>query len=636
MMDYGYQGDVLFPLKLRVVDGIKTDLVTLHVSVDWLVCKDSCIPGKAELEEQRVVETGTKNTRYEPSPLFTRFFDRIPKPLPAGADPRFQAVKSGFRLSIETGKPELSAQFFPSEPDVVENSASQIFTRTAQGFSLDLKKDESLTANPTQLSGVIELSGGRAYAIRALPQGAAALLPKPPVSVITALSKSTSITIQHAPAPPAALSAPAESQAFSWATLLSTIGIAYLGGLLLNLMPCVFPVLFLKGLALVNSGSEDRRRMRIHGFVYAGGILVSFWALVAILQGARAAGAKLGWGFQFQSPIFLELIAGLLFFLGMSLAGQFEIGITFTGIGNSLAGRKGYFGSFFTGVLAVVVATPCTAPFMGVAIGYALAQPALVTFTVFTALGLGLSAPYLALAQHPAWTRLLPRPGAWMDLFRHAVSLPIFATVIWLMWVLAQAYGANIAASLLANFLLLAIAGYFLGRWPTKRWAAAVSSLLILSVIGIAVSSSTLFSSSDIQPELSVRSASDPATGAIWEPWSAELVRRYQAQGRPVFVDFTAGWCLSCQVNERAVLHQASVQQAFQANHVALLRADWTRHDEAITQALASVGRSGVPAYVFYNPGQEKPLLLPEVLTPGVVLQALAHVDVHSTDHRGQ
>ncbi len=265
------------------------------------------------------------------------------------------------------------------------------------------------------------------------------------------------------------------------------MGLAFLGGLLLNLMPCVFPVLFLKGLALVHSGNEERHKLRVHGFVYAVGILVSFWALVGALLGLRAAGSSVGWGFQFQSPVFLALMAGLLFFLGLSLAGQFEIGLTLTSAGGSLAAKQGYTGSFFTGVLAVVVATPCTAPFMGAAVGYALAQSAVVTFAVFTALALGLAAPYVALTLQPAWTRLLPRPGVWMEVLKQAIAVPIFATVIWLAWVLAQAYGAALLAALLASFLLLAIAGWFLGRWPAKRWATTVAALIVLGVVAISV-----------------------------------------------------------------------------------------------------------------------------------------------------
>jgi thiol:disulfide interchange protein DsbD len=393
-------------------------------------------------------------------------------------------------------------------------------------------------------------------------------------------------------------------------------GLAFVGGLLLNLMPCVFPVLFLKGLALVHTGHRELHKLRAHGLVYAAGILVSFWVLVGVLLGLRAAGATLGWGFQFQSPVFLSLMAGLLFFLGLSLAGQFEIGLTLTSAGGSLAEKQGYTGSFFTGVLAVVVATPCTAPFMGAAVGYALAQSAAVTFAVFTALALGLAAPYVALTLQPAWTRLLPKPGAWMEVLRQAVAVPIFATVIWLAWVLAQAYGAGLLAALLASFLLLAIAGWFLGRWPARRWSAAVAGLIVLAVIGISVAS---------PGKLAVASETlaAPEVSGVWQPWSEAAVSRSLAAGQPVFVDFTAGWCLSCQVNERVALNQPEIVKAFQARNVVLMKADWTRHDEAITQALTALGRSGVPAYALYTPGQREPQMLPEVLTPGIVADAV-------------
>jgi thiol:disulfide interchange protein DsbD len=404
--------------------------------------------------------------------------------------------------------------------------------------------------------------------------------------------------------------------------VLRATGLAFLGGLLLNLMPCVFPVLFLKGLSLVNSGNEERHKLRAHGLVYTAGILASFWALVAVLLGLRAAGATLGWGFQFQSPVFLALMAGLLFFLGLSLAGQFEIGLSITGTGGSLARKQGYTGSFFTGVLAVVVATPCTAPFMGAALGYALAQSAAVTFAVFTALALGLALPYVALTFQPAWTRLLPKPGAWMEVLRQAVAVPIFATAIWLAWVLVRGYGADMLLALLSSFLLLAIAGWFLGRWPAKRWATAVAALIVIGVITL----------SAIAPRRLI-SAASPAAEAqgSWQPWSAQAVSAYKAQGRPVLVDFTASWCLSCQVNERVALNQPSVQKAFQDANVALLKADWTRGDDAITQTLTGLGRSGVPAYALYVPGEAQPRLLPEALTPGIVIDAVDKLPKPST-----
>jgi thiol:disulfide interchange protein DsbD len=639
LMDFGYENEVLFPLKLHVADGVKTGPVTLRVKVDWLVCQASCIPGKAELEVQRKVYVGLYSLFSEKDQtLDWRFFERntrslpeIPKPFPSNSKALFQSTTEGFRLSIETGHRESSAVFFPSEQDILDNPAPQKFSTTANGFTLELKKDANLAASPKELKGVLELSGGRAYEIVALPSGVASAVggqssgeaasgAKAPANQAPATSTPASappVTVsEHLPS---AVGIPAQTHMTTPFKLLRISGLAFLGGLLLNLMPCVFPVLFLKGLALVNSGNEERGRLRAHGMVYAAGILVSFWVLVGVLLGLRAAGATLGWGFQFQSPVFLSLMAGLLFFLGLSLAGQFEIGLTLTSAGGSLAQKQGHTGSFFTGVLAVVVATPCTAPFMGAAVGYALAQSAAVTFAVFTALALGLAAPYVALTLQPAWTRLLPKPGAWMEVLRQAVAVPIFATVIWLAWVLAQAYGAGVLAALLAGFLLLAIAGWFLGRWPARRWSAAVAAVIVLAVIGVCVAA---------PDKLAVASETTaaPEASGVWQPWSEAAVSRSLAAGQPVFVDFTASWCLSCQVNERVALNQPELVKAFQARNVVLMKADWTRHDEAITQALTALGRSGVPAYALYTPGQSAPQMLPEVLTPGIVSDAVGRL----------
>ena len=585
LMDYGYESDVLLPFRLHVAPRARPGSAVLDAKVSWLVCSSVCIPGHAELQLTRNVVRGSGPAVAAPT-LFRQFLSLLPRPLPAGDKAIFQATATGFRLAVETGQPETQAEFFPADQSVVDNPAPQKLKPTAKGLVLELKKDPNISSNPTHLNGVLELGGGRNYEIAAVP-GAVAV-------------------------PPAAAG-------ISGLALGRIALLAFLGGLLLNLMPCVFPVLFLKGLALVRSGSEERRKLRAHGFVYTAGILVSFWALVAALLGLRAAGQSIGWGFQFQSPVFLLLMAGLLFFLGLSLAGQFEMGLTLTGAGGSLAAKQGYTGSFFTGVLAVVVATPCTAPFMGAAVGYALAQPAAVTFAVFTALALGLAAPYVALTLQPAWTRWLPRPGAWMEVLRQAVSIPIFITVIWLAWVLAQAYGANLLAAMLGSFLLLAVAGWFLGRWPAKRWATAVAVLIVVAAIGLSVAAPA---------ELATAPASSVAAVGQehWKPWTPGAVSRYQAQGRTVFVDFTASWCLSCQVNERVALDQPAVQQAFVNANVVLLRADWTRRDPAITRALKALGRDGVPAYVLYVPGESQPRLLPEVLTPGIVVDALKNL----------
>ena len=612
LMDFGYEDEVLFPFRLEIAQSVKPGTAVLDAKVDWLVCREVCIPGKAELEVAQKILATSALAEPDDGPgveIWKRLAVRLPDALPSDARAVFQPSKEGFRLAVETGQREFIAEFFPEDQDILDNPAPQTVAPMKSGLVLDLKKDPNLTANPAQLKGVLELSGGRAYEIVAMRgesfgreesfgwAGMEGLGPQPEMA-----------------------------HPFSLGELARVSGLAFLGGLLLNLMPCVFPVLFLKGLALVNSGSEERRTLRGHGLVYAAGILVSFWALVAALLGLRMAGVSLGWGFQFQSPVFLALMAGLLFFLGLSLAGQFEIGLRLTSAGGSLAAKKGYAGSFFTGVLAVIVATPCTAPFMGAAIGYALAQPVAVTFAVFTALALGLAAPYVALTLQPAWTRLLPRPGAWMEVLRQAVSVPIFATVIWLAWVLTQAYGSGLLAMLLASFLLLAIAGWFLGRWPVKRWATAVAALILLAVVALAVFGQRLTGAAGESTGQTGKADSDAAARSAWEPWSADAVSRYQAEGRPVLVDFTASWCLSCQVNERVALGRPEVRQAFKASNVALLRADWTRHDEAITQALTALGRSGVPAYALYAADEKSPHLLPEVLTPGIVIAALGEL----------
>jgi thiol:disulfide interchange protein/DsbC/DsbD-like thiol-disulfide interchange protein len=590
LMDFGYNNEVVFPMSFRVDPSVRPGPAILNAHVSWLVCREVCIPGKADLGAPVQLdssEPGAVTTSAVDLALWKRGMDSLPKPLPVADQARFEPSSTGFRLAVSTGRPETQAVFFPTDQNLVDNPAPQKLTPTPRGLILDLKKDVNLSANPADLAGVIELSGGRDYQISAEP-GTVAL--------------------------------PAAAGGVALLDLARICGLAFLGGLLLNLMPCVFPVLFLKGLALVNSGSEQRRTLRAHGFVYAAGILVSFWALVGALLGLRSAGASLGWGFQFQSPVFLALMASLLFFLGLALAGQFEIGLSLTSAGGGLAARPGYAGSFLTGVLAVVVATPCTGPFMAAAIGYALAQPAGVTFAVFTALALGLAAPYVALTVQPAWTALLPKPGAWMEVLKQAVSIPIFITVIWLALVLANAYGVVVLAALLSSFLLLAIAGWFLGRWPAQRWSSAVAALLAAAVVTLAIVSPNLEGTTPATAGATLASSGD------WQPWSQAAVSRYESEGRPVFVDFTASWCLSCQVNERVALRQPEVEKAFAKANVALLKADWTRHDEAITEALAALGRSGVPAYVLYVPGQSSPRLLPEVLTPGIVTGELARL----------
>lgn len=583
LMDYGYENEVLFPVPMQVASSFhpekkKADLVA---KIDWLVCREVCIPGKATVDVVRpalAARPAVPGLVGADQLLITRFEHTLPTPLPAKDKVEFLSTPKGFTLTVFMGRPEKSARFFPFDQNVIKNAAPQTARTLESGIELRLIKDDNLSTPPKELSGVLVLPGVGAFVIHARP-GAA------PVAI-------------------------APSAGFGG--LSRIIGLAFLGGIILNLMPCVFPVLFIKALSLVQSSREERKKMRAHGWMYTLGILVSFWVVVALLLLLRAGGRQLGWGFQFQSPSFIAVMALVLFFLGLSLAGMFEIGLSLTSAGGGLAQKSGYTGSFFTGVLAMVVATPCTAPFMGAAIGYALSQSALVTFGVFTALGLGLAAPYLLLAFNPAWTRLLPRPGAWMEVLKQAISIPIFVTVIWLVWLFTQSAGANALVFLLLAFLLLAVAGWILGRWPAKFAATIAAVLVLAAAVAVPVVAAQ---------KLTAAPVSVAATNE-WQPFTPQLVGKYRAEGKPVFVDFTASWCLSCQVNERVVLDRADVQQALKQSGVELVRADWTRHDADIAQALAKLGRSGVPTYVLYS-GDAAPQILPEVLTPGIVIGAL-------------
>ena len=601
LLDYGYPDEVLFPVDMEVAPGLKTGVpALLSAKVDWLVCRESCIPGKATLTLH--LKTGaTSGADSAGQVLIQTWNDKLPKPLPANDTAVFGSLSddpSALVLALHLDPAVDSGEFFPFGQGQIVSLAPQDVRKTDYGFALKLKKDPDLKTIPTVLSGVVVLSSGVAYEIHA--------------------QKGSHIVYARLHDAPA--------QAIAGHTgLLRALGLALIGGIILNLMPCVFPVLFIKALSLVQSSQTERRHMRLHGLVYTLGILVSFWVVVAVLLALRAGGQHLGWGFQFQSPEFLAVMALLLFFLGLSLAGMFEIGLTLTSAGGSLAQKQGYSGSFFTGVLAMVVATPCTAPFMGVAIGYALAQPSWISFLVFTALGLGLAIPYLLLAFQPAWTRILPRPGAWMEVLKQATSIPIFATVIWIVWLFTSSTGANALAFLLFAFLLLGVAGWILGRWPAKRLPTAAATLVILAAVALPLLAVTAKVHVDVKVELGPKTAG--TNPKDWQPFTPDIVAKYQAQGRPVLVDFTANWCLSCQVNERVVLDRPEVEKHLQDSGIALVRADWTHHDDDIARTLAQLGRSGVPAYALYpaDAGQP-PVLLPEVLTSNILYDAVDKV----------
>jgi thiol:disulfide interchange protein len=582
LMDFGYEDEVAFPVQLTAASSNKPGPIHLDAKINWLVCREVCIPGRAHLGLNLNVVPGAAPA--QPVGAVGEALTLIPQPLPTDAKLTITGGKTDFVFNLVTGGRETNAEFYPADQDQIANAAPQQIEPTSDGVRLFVRRSDDLKTLPSQLHGVIKLSDTEAYDVTA---------PVTPGEV--------------APTPGSKLpGAPATSSV----TTLSAIGLAFIGGIILNLMPCVFPVLFLKGLALVQSSGEERSRLRSHGIVYTLGILVSFWIIVAVLLVLRATGSQAGWGFQLQSPTFIAVLAAGLFFFALSLAGQFDLGLSLTSVGGGLAQKQGYTGSFFTGVLATIVATPCTAPLMGAAIGFALAQPAGITFAVFTALGLGLATPYLLLSFQPAWTRILPRPGAWMEILKQLTAIPLFGTAIWLAWVYGNLHSGNSQGvdhltRLLWCFLALAIAGWVLGKWPAS-WPSAIAALLI-AALGLAI---PLYQPKD--------------TSLVWAPYSQQALDQARAAGHPVFIDFTAAWCLSCQVNERAVLKSADVQRQFSKNNVTLLKADWTQYDPEITKQLASVNRSGVPTYVIYPAIKNASAdVLPELLTKDIVLTAL-------------
>ncbi|HEX8362320.1 MAG TPA: thioredoxin family protein [Longimicrobium sp.] len=622
MVNYGYSDEVVFLATITPPAGIEAGRsVRLTVLAEFLVCADVCIPATAERSLEMPVGVAPPAPSGDAA-LIRRYAGRLPVEHAQWAT---RAARTGGGFVLEVAPPAgwkgslAGAYFFPADPVLLDHVAGQPLGRTAAGrYRLRLAQSAYLPGEPGRIEGVLALpDGGRfdAAGHRGLVVSAAVA----PARVAWAAEPTEPVAASGSVAGAAAGQAPA-SGAAGGVGLLAAVLFALLGGVILNLMPCVFPILSLKALGLAGRGG-DRAGMQRDGLVFAAGVIVTFLAMAGLLMAVRSSGAQVGWGYQLQSPAVVGALAALMFVIGLNLAGVFEIGVSLTRLGG--LGGSGEGSAFLTGVLATVVATPCTAPFMGAAVGAALIRPPVEGLLIFGALGAGMAAPYVALSFWPGLAGRLPKPGRWMETFKQVLAFPMFAVAIWLIWVFGLQTGMGGAARLLFGLLLLAFAGWLIGRWPaiavSARTRLATRALAIGAVI-VAVTAAVAAT----RDETPLPAGGGKAVSLEWAPWSAAAVQEHRDAGRPVFVDFTAAWCISCQVNERVALETPAVRRAFAQRKVALLKADWTRRDPAITGALASFGRSGVPLYVYYpaDPAAE-PVVLPALLTPMIVLATL-------------
>ena len=579
LVTYGYSGRVLLLTDITAPTALQGNRpAVLRARVSWLACRVECTPGSASL----TISIPTGAAAAGASRLAAEIADsrsRLPATLPSGA--RISAAGDAAGLTLQASGLSLPqgarALFYPDGPNMVKVSAAQGFSRDGEsGLRITLQRERGA---PARLTGLLVTTGAgtpRAFEV------ATTVLP---------------------------------AREGGWG-LLAALALAFVGGLILNLMPCVLPVISLKALAVLRQDSHRARK----GLLFTLGVLVSFWIIAGVLEGLRAGGHLLGWGFQFQDPAVVVVTAVLFFLIGLNLFGVFEVG----SVAARWSGRlQGGGGSFATGVFATAVATPCTAPFMGAAVGYALSHSTVESLGVFTVLGLGMAAPSLVLYAVPRLGSFLPRPGRWMETFRQVMGFPMMAAAVWMASVLASLSGADGAILLLAALLAAGVGAWIWGRWGTLTQSRAARVVAGVLAVVLAVGSTVLVAEAVPRATGTVPAQAASSRIGTWEPWSAGRVEELRRAGTPVLVDFSAQWCLTCLVNERVALGAPSVRSALREAGVATLRADWTDTNAEIAHALGAFGRASVPLYVFYPRGGKDPQILPEILTPGIVLAAI-------------
>jgi thiol:disulfide interchange protein len=595
VVDYGYQHDVLLPVTIETPANLQPGAdIALSAHAGWLACSDTCVPEDVELSISLRITTVT-----EPDPHWAEAFalTRARMPLPNPFSTKVSATAGKLTLHVATGDSSQlrDVMFFPADAQVVDDDAPQVITADSEGLVIALVRDAS----------------------------------KPPPAVLNGVLVFRDLAAQSAGSSEAiVVSAPLTAAAIGAQAGLGRIGallLAFAGGLVLNLMPCVLPVLAIKAFGLMQHAQSAPRKMRLQGAAYAAGVLISFGLIATTLIGLRAAGAEIGWGFQLQSPLFVAVMIYILFAVGLNLSGVFTFGVRMSGIGSELASHEGYSGSFFSGALATLVATPCTAPFMAAALGYAITQPWYASLAIFEAVGLGLAIPYLVIAFSPGAHRFLPKPGAWMLRLKQILAFPVYGTAVWLMFVLSIEAGAIGATAALAGLVLIAFAAWLYEaiRWSEGRWRGWGIGLAAASVVG---AFALLFATGGDGPSRAAETAED--AGLRWQTFSRAKIEELRTQGKPIFVDVTAAWCITCKVNERVALADPAVRKAFSDGDVAAVRADWTRQDAGIARMLEANGRAGVPLYLFYPKpritGERRPpIILPQILTAEEMLRTI-------------
>ncbi len=623
MANYGFSDTIVLPVPLTIASSFQPtpggDL-EVRLNASWLVCRQECIPQDGSF----VLRVPAKGSTASHAADFETARAASPTDLPGTS----QAQLEGNSLTITvSGLPAnwqgRALQPFPETPNIAEPVTSP---QTADKVGADgVPSPGKQVWNKGVWSGSFPLSVQREGTADKLPMvlalGTQSLRTVatvngtwPPLGVAGAALTSPAAVPAVAPSTPV--------QPTGWSSWMLAIGAALLGGMILNLMPCVLPVLAIKVLGFSRHSEHSRGSQRAQGLAYTLGVVLSFVGLGALMLALRATGEQLGWGFQLQSPAVVAVLAALFTLLGLNLAGLFEVGMLLPHQLASLQARHPVVDAFLSGVLAVAIASPCTAPFMGASLGYAISLPAAQALGIFAALGLGLALPFLAAAWVPAFGHMLPRPGAWMDTLRRFMAFPMLATVIWLVWVLGHLSGVDGAGALLALLLCMALVVWALGLEGRSRIAFATLSIAAFALVAGAIG--PLVTKMDNSTS-STAAAPDSGTAATWQAWAPGRVEAELAAGRPVFVDFTAAWCITCQYNKKTTLSNSAVLADMKARNVTLLRADWTRRDPAITVALEQLGRNGVPVYVLHQSGKP-PVVFSEILDAQELRGALARL----------